>query len=423
VERTVLGAILISTALILLVGWAFPWIVPLPRLRPYADLIRLYAVGAAASHLSAFFYQRCAAHENFRDVSIIETVGAFTGLVLILVLSYFGGLTGAVTAHAVSATIVCLLAITLNVRAHGPVAPTFNARHILAAVAVGFPISLVWWIFTLQTSVDRVVCASLLGSVRTGYYGIGISLATLLVLIPRITGRVLYPGVNRAIGQSADTHALHGLVVRPTLALAVLIPLSQAGFLCVLPLILGRFVPQYLPGLRAAQILVLGAFFLGLTRNGANYLIATDRQGTFLRYVIVCLVVNLAVNLVVVHMGYGIEGVAVSTMLAGFLLSTMIWRRVFHGLGRRGTEQLTGLLQLYAPFVILLAALVLARAWVPQVLSEGGLRAFAYAAGLPALVLLGILALPAYRTEIRHWPAAVRRRGTGIDGPEMACPS
>ncbi len=64
----------------------------------------------------------------------------------------------------------------MSTKVCGKIGLNFNPRLMGEMIRIGFPITIVMWIFILQSSADRVVSMSMLGAAKTGYYGLGNSI-------------------------------------------------------------------------------------------------------------------------------------------------------------------------------------------------------------------------------------------------------
>ena len=353
VESAVFGSVVLSAlaVMVLIAG-----ILPLFRFLSVAlppVTVAMMLVTVAANYFSSFFTNRFAAYEDFRSAGAIEFLRAFNSLLFVGVLGWKWGLEGAVLGFLLQELFTGVIAISWNIRLHGGPGMSFQCSLLVEAVRIGFPITIVWWILILQNSVDRVVLGSMLGPVEVGYYGLGISITSALAIIPMVVGRVIYPKINKEVGQSTGTERMRKLVLVPTIALSVLLANVQVVILGLMPVLYQKILPKYGPGLLSGQILLLGAFYVCLMRNAANYLIASNREKLLLAYVMVSLIFNVLVDVALVLFGYGIEGVAIGTSLAGLLLNTLLWRRVLldMDLGARKPHQT--LLALYIPSFIL----------------------------------------------------------------------
>ena len=403
VESGVLGSIVLAALILVAIGLTSLLVLPSNFLGIGPLLLFLVFITIAISTFTAYFYWRFAAYENFKAVAALDVSRSILAFLFIGGMAWIWGLRGAVVGYLLHEAGVCLPAIWLNVRAHGPASVSFRADSILHAIRVGFPITLVWWVLTLQASVDRVVLGSLSGALAVGYYGLGISLTSVLGLVPSVVGRVLYPKVNRRCGEEADADSMKSIVLAPTLALGAMLANLQLMVLISMPFIYNHLLPKYQPGLRAAEILLLGSFFVCLLRNGVNYLIATHKERRFLKYLCVTLVFNIVADVSLVKAGWGLQGVAIGTSLAGLLLSTLVWRRVLIDLGCAQSEVWFKLLGLYLPVAILSGAVLCIGLVYGHFLRE--YNAVSIALGMALLIgLNGLLFLsPIYRAELPEW--------------------
>ena len=337
-------------------------------------------------------------------------------LLLIGGMAWLWGLRGAAAGFLLHETALCAIGAIFNIRSHGKVGISFRRDLLIDAVRVGFPITLLWWSLTLTMSIDRIVLGSLLGPQSVGYYGLGISVASVLGLVPAAVGRVLYPKVNEEFGKNAGAESMKRLILAPTLALGNLLPNLQIFLLVIMPFLYNQFLPKYQPGLVAGQILVLGGFCACLLRNGANYLIAIGKERMFLSYILLTLVFNVVCDVSLVKAGLGTAGVAVGTSIAGLLLTTLVWRRVLIDLGFGRRFAWIKLATLYMPIIVL--SIVACCIWY---LFGSNLEIFGWPSVIICITSLllvngSICCIPVYRAEMRSWKDAVSNLTKSVFG-------
>ena len=353
-ESTVYGSIVLASGFVLVLG--IPAIIGLSH---RLDRIVLAALGmvvlvSSIDFFTMFAYNRSMAHQEFGLTSIFETVRATLSLALVVPLAYRFHLLGAVVGYFLSTLVMNLLAMRMVNRKCGGVRFHINRSNLVECIRIGLPISLIFWLFTIQQTIDRAVSMVLLGSVMTGYYGLGTRVVSTLAVIPVSAGRVLYPRISEELGRGSDKAMLEGLVMKPTLALATFIaPLIGLG-VTVLPKLYEVFFPKYLPGVVSAQILLVGFFFTCQFRNGLNYLLAANRQRLVLFFSFISVVVSVLLQVGLVKAGFGISGIALGTACAGLLLTVLIWYTTLSDLGYGLRNIGLGFVKLYSPFVTLL---------------------------------------------------------------------
>lgn len=371
-ENGVLGSIILSTALLVLVGFTFHRFIDSQSLESLLPIVRLMVIASALSFYSAFFYNQFKAHQNFKIVSIIDMSRSVLTFLLVVSFSWFWGLRGTVFGFFINELIICVFSAILSNSICGRLALNFNLSLIGNLIRTGFPITIIWWIFIVQTSADRIISMSMLGKTATGYYGLGVALVSIIILLPQAVGQVLYPRVNEKLGECSRQQDLSGLVIEPARALSLLLPVMIGVLVLISPIIYNQVLPKYSNGLASAQILLLGSFFVCLIRTGTNFLIATNKQNILLRYFLLSLAVNIAGNITLVKLGLNIEGIAISTSISGALLTTLVWKSVFQSMGFSRFDKFKGLFGLYLPFMLLLGIIGICMLVLPNLLTETG---------------------------------------------------
>jgi len=299
---------------------------------------------------------------------------------------------------ALAEAVVALFTLRYSQALHGRVVPRFPYRELVHVVKVGFPITLVWWVYMVHVSLGRICAGLLLGTAAVGLYGFATSTAMVFSMIPNVIGRVTYPRLNRVLGTTPTREAVEDALLRPTRMLALVWPGFQIFLWFALPAAYHLFFTHYLEALPATYVLILASYFGVLVRNGANYLIATNHQGRMLLYVLISMTVNLTVAVTLVGAGWGIDGIAVGSFLAMTVLSLLIWHRAFVviALGRREAAAIG--LRFAAPLLLLAGILAVTEALLRRL-----------DLSLPVRAISGcILASGAYACSLVAWRSARR---------------
>jgi O-antigen/teichoic acid export membrane protein len=359
VESNVLGTLAIAATLLSVVLLLLAPALPFAFIRQNIVVVRISAASAAIGLFSAFYYHRCASYEDFKSVSFIDGLRSTLGCFCVLLFAWRWGVVGAVLGFLVGEVFTWIVSAAICARAHGNVQVRFQPVQMGRAVRVGFPITIIWWVYVIHTNIGRMTSLSYLGNAATGFYGVGSSMAMLFSLVPNTIGRVFYPRVNAQIGAKAGLRDLRETVVKPATAITMVLPVAQVIIFYLLPVVYNDFLPKYKTGLGCAQILIMGAFFVGLIRSGANYLIAVDMQGRLMKYICVSLVANAGISVLLVKSGMGINGLAIATSVASALLASMIWKKVFAELEYEAGTLFGLLFKFYLPFLAALAAIAL----------------------------------------------------------------
>ncbi len=374
----------------------------------FALVVMAFAVGM--SFITAFFQSRFNAYEDFKSVGMAESVRATTALLLVVTGCFLFGLRGAALGYLGQEIMMACWTGWRSFSRQGAIKPGLDFSGMVVAVKEGFPISLSWWMFIVQNSIDRAVLGAMLSVEIVGYYGLGISLTNLFSLVPTIVGRVLYPRVNHQMHSGASDSEVANFLLRSTRALAVFLALLQAVLLIAMPLLYNVLLPKYRPGLVAGEILLFGFVSPCLVRTAANFLVARHLQGAFFRSVLLSLGLNVGLNVGLVWLGFGLVGVAIGSSISSALLCVLVWYRTLQELGFRPLEIWKRVGALYFPTGILGLGALLTNIFLSPIL-----LVFDWSSVLLGIVLLVSIGMALgcsreYRGEFGRWKELLRGR-------------
>jgi O-antigen/teichoic acid export membrane protein len=319
-------------------------------------------VSSAIGFLSGFYYYRFTARQEFKVVSALDILRTTFTLAFVALGAKVGGLKGAVIGFLLTELAVLTVSMRWNDKMYESMKFTFDLKFFGDLIKIGFPISIIWWFYMLELSVNRIISMEMLGKEATGFFGIGQALVSLLTLIPMVVGRVLYPRINEEVGKKSKPEHIARLVVDPSRTLSLLLALCIGMAIIAAPIIYRKILPHYAPGLFSAQLLLLGAFFICLLRNSLNYLVAINKQNTVILYVSIGLLSNVLLCVAFARAGLSIEGIAIATDVSLCILSTGVLYTTFANMNYSAKGFAAETLSLYLPFVIL--ATILSPVWL-----------------------------------------------------------
>jgi len=103
----------------------------------------------------------------------------------------------------------------------------------------------------------------------------------------------------------------------------ITIPVVALVLLAATPFVT-RFLPDYVPGIGAMKIIVIGPLFLALAAGFGNLLNVLNRQVWYLVIQGCALLLNVTLNVILVKSGLGISGVATGTTITYALYGTVL---------------------------------------------------------------------------------------------------
>lgn len=405
IEKGVLGSFIISVVLLLILGTGVAWFFSGKPGESYSILIALMVVAAGFGFFFDFFYYRLTAYQRFGWISFLESTKSAIGFMAISSLSYYVGLGGTVLGYLATEIILCLACIILSIKYCGVIWPDFKFSQVFRMIQIGFPITMFWWLFTFQTSVDRLISMYVLGKTATGHYGLGVAITSVMYLLPRIISRVLYPKISMQLGSKADPNRIEKLVILPVHAIGLMSAATIGLALLLAPAVYHRFFPHYNDGLESFQILVIGSFFRLTIGNGANFLIAKDHQKLLILYVVISSITGIVSAALLLRIGMSINGIALSTVLSGAVLSVLVWSSVFAKMGHSRISICRQVFVMFQPFlhmVVLVCALYMV---LPGFLRDVGINAFLHVLSLIMAFGLAVFVNPSLRRQVKdiYW--------------------
>ena len=321
------------------------------------------------------------AHNKFGELSRQQMLTSFltSGLAAALVTAF--GLSGRLWAAVLAQAVIVGYALY---RDPWRPLPAPSMATLWRLMRTGIPITLSGSILSLVTTVDRPMVLAFLGGKALGYFGLALLLTSMVSLVPGMAGQVLYPRITHRFGESGrDIRALRGFVLTPPLALARLLPIVIGPLYLMMPLVIGVFLPAYLPGLVATRIVLLGIFFYSVLGITDYFLVTMGKIAQFAVCATVGLVFNVAFDYLGLRLGYGIEGVAFTgTPLTYFVYSTIV---IGYALSHYTTglrDPLRYFFRLWWPFVYMVALLWMIEGPVSRAASAGGSTGLMVATGL-----------------------------------------
>jgi O-antigen/teichoic acid export membrane protein len=193
---------------------------------------------------------------------------------------------------------------------------------------IGIPIALIWFSNANFIAVDKVVTLVGLGKSHLGQYTLATAASSLAMVGPVAIATRFGPRVLERIGESSTGQAAievartgaHVAVRASAIVLAI-------GLIAI-PGLTSVLLPEYVPAIRAAQILLAGGAILASTFPLTTYLIGRGLQWRVVRVYLAAAVINLALDAVLLWMEEGITGIAIGSLVSYALFSVAVQRMV-----------------------------------------------------------------------------------------------
>lgn len=297
---------------------------------------------------------RC--YNDFTLLSKLQVVLALLTAVLVISLVIQYGFNGRVTAAILSQLIILITVLAVR---KFKIIPRIDFRVIWPLIKVGIPIIISIVVIGLLTTVDRLMVVKYMGETQLGYFSIALLMGTIVSLVPAMAIQVLYPRITHRYGESGkDIGALRNLVLMPPVLLSCLLPLLIGPLYLSLPFIIELLLPAYMQGITAARIVLLGIFFFSIIGITGYFLVVIDKLKQFVFFGLFALALNITLDLLIIRMKLGIEGIAIGgTLITYFCYATAIIGYALSHYIRNVRDWMKYFAKIILPFAYMLALL------------------------------------------------------------------
>lgn len=190
-----------------------------------------------------------------------------------------------------------------------------------------------------------------------GYYGIASALTGIMILFSASLGILIFPRLSEKFGAEGEAKNLKESIYMPTIMLSYFMPILLGIIYLLLPTAVKIFIPQYLPGVNAGKIALIGIMFFSISVFAQKFLIAINRQVHLLFIVLSALVFKMVLIYIFINRQMGINGVAIAANIVYFTYSTFIIIFSAYHYKDSFLGSMRYLIKIYFPFAYLLLIL------------------------------------------------------------------
>ncbi len=248
-------------------------------------------------------------YKLLRDASLVTAAVTFATIPLVKWYGLKGLLWGVILTAIVSS-------VYYYRRRHLPYRWHWNNRLLGSLVIVAAPLYLESISTTVFSSIDRFIIASALSFRDVGLFSLSNIAAKPVTILIGSSSLVLFTHLNARFGMDKDAPTVLKHVQPPQQVFSWLFPPLLGMGALMLPFFTKILLPNYVEGIRAAQISMFGVCFYAMASFTANGLFILDRQILSAISFIIAGLIKTGGNLLAVRLGTGIAGVAMTTLVA-----------------------------------------------------------------------------------------------------------
>ena len=250
-------------------------------------------------------------------VAVVKTSAVL--LVVLVVVNAGGGLLAVVTAYLLANVASLSASVILSRKFIGGLDLSVNRDRMIGLIREAYPFLLIGLVWIIAFRVDMVMLSKLRTEQEVGLYRVSYSLFEVLLVLPALFSRALYPAFSRMLG-TGDLDGTRRLFQNAIRIFAIISLPMCAGLYFLGP----RFVVLFFGEKYAASGPVLSFFGLFLwlwfvTPAMGWALTAADRLKLVLKCNVASMLVNIGANFALIPL-FGFPGAAGATVLSEIVL-------------------------------------------------------------------------------------------------------
>jgi len=261
--------------------------------------------------LSAYVEMYYKSEQNFRFASKLMFIKGFSQSILTLTMVIWIGYEGLYIGFLLG----LITEVITGRKSFSNIKFIFDIEKYKHLIKVGFPILLVGLVWSLMIASDRLIIAIMMTPEDVGNYGVGMLVFSTMMFLPQVIGQVLYPKIVELVSKEryAEIKSYYWKVNKVLASVMVIIVLI--GYLSV-PYFIDWFMPEYVNGIKTAQILIIGVFPLTLVGIAANYFNSTQNQKMYISIQLVVIFINILLSILLIKINSEIYMVALATSIS-----------------------------------------------------------------------------------------------------------
>jgi O-antigen/teichoic acid export membrane protein len=280
--------------------------------------LRILSVLVSVQMFYYYYYSFLRSYSNFITVSNGIFLTSILSTVFVVAFAY--AFTNPILGGLIGLGLSSLIVLIYWIRESSYTFPFgINWVTIKKCSIMGIPILAIGILDSLTLSIDRMFIAVYMNETQLGYYALGIMISGILSVIPGSVASVLYTTMLERFAVRHDPKDVKSLLLGPMRLIWALMITIIGVIIVALPALIHLLIPKYSPSIPIVQMLIFGSFFMSTSLLPGQFLIAVNKQKFLIvTQIIICIMV-LLIDMLLIHYGYGLKGIAVGTICGYFV--------------------------------------------------------------------------------------------------------
>jgi O-antigen/teichoic acid export membrane protein len=269
--------------------------------------------------LSSYVEMYYKSEQNFRMASKLVSVKSVLLSLVTILFVYFIGYEGLY----IGMLLALIIEVIIGKKSFQGFKFQFDLKKYKKLIKTGFPILLVGLIWSILIASDRLIITIFMTPEDLGNYGVGMLIFNTIMLLPQVIGQVFYPKVVELVSMQ-NYKEIYRQYLRVNSFLAIFMALLILVLYLIFPLFINLFMPDYIRGVSAGQVLILGIYPLTLINFSANYFNATKNHKVYIVIQVITILINIILSLIFILIHFDIVSIAWATSISYFIYFIMM---------------------------------------------------------------------------------------------------
>lgn len=198
-------------------------------------------------------------------------------------------------------------------------------RQIVSLISFGLPLMMLSFLESILKSIDKIMIVRMLGFESLGLYSVALMASNFLASLPNAIAVIIIPHFQEKFGERDKVTDLKHYVDQTAEALSYFMPLIIGISWIVLPFFVHVFLPKFIESVHAAQILILGSFFIAISLPFSVVVVTFKKHLWMFPLFGFTICTAVLGDFIAIRAGLGLIGVAWITVLSFGLSSCLFF--------------------------------------------------------------------------------------------------
>jgi len=318
--------------------------------------LMLVAVISFVSNIINYYFALVRADRNFVFLCKYNILYALLAVVFKISLVYWLGIYGLLIGIIILHVVMIFYFVK---RTKHNLKLEINPKILKSLLKLGLPLLMLGFISLSILGIDKYIITIFLDFTELGHYSIATMVHSFVIVFPGLLSSTLFPSFLQKIGRDGTHLKARSHVIKPNIIIAYIYAIIIIFVALLMPIFVKYVMPKFTQGILAAQILVIGTFFMGIKNISGQVLVGLNKIGRLIIFGAIVLVLAFLLDMVFIKLGMGIIGIALASAISFFVYSFILMFDALRLMEFDFFSRMKHILSLYVPLILILAVMLM----------------------------------------------------------------